>query len=56
MKAKVLRTFNDLKGKKIRRKGEIIEVTKKRFEEINSTKHGQLVKAIKDKNEKKVKK
>lgn len=53
MKVKVLRTFNDLKGKVIRKQGEIFEVTKKRYEEINSTSHGDLIEEIKeiDKNE-----
>ena len=48
MKAIVLRTFKDLKGKAIRKKGDIFEVTKKRFGEINSTEHGVLVKEIKE--------
>ena len=48
MKATVLRTFKDLKGKAIRKKGEAFELTKKRFEEINSTKHGALVKEVKE--------
>lgn len=47
MKARVLRTFNDVKGKKIRKKGEIFEVTKKRYEEINSTSYGVLIEEIK---------
>jgi len=53
MKVKTLKTFRDLKDKKIRRKGEIFEVTKKRFEEINSTKHGALVEEVKQKEMKK---
>lgn len=53
MEARVLRTFNDVKGNKIRKTGEIFEVTKKRYEEINSTKHGQLVEEIKEKEVKK---
>ncbi|WP_236910190.1 hypothetical protein [Clostridium sp. Cult3] len=48
MKAKVLRTFNDVKGNKIRKKGEIFEVTKKRYEEINSTSYGTLIEEIKE--------
>ncbi|WP_352420731.1 hypothetical protein [Proteiniborus sp.] len=47
MKVTVLRTFKDLKGKAIRKKDDVFEVTKKRFEEINSTKHGTLVKEVK---------
>ena len=46
MKVKVLRTFNDLKGETIRKKDEVFEVTDKRFKEINSTSHGELVKEI----------
>lgn len=46
MKALVLRSFNDLKGNKVRKKGETFEVAKKRFEEINSTPHGILIKQI----------
>lgn len=49
MKVKALRTFNDVKGKTIRKKDEIFEVTKKRFEEINSTKYGILVEEVKEK-------
>lgn len=47
MKVRTLRTFKDLKGKAIRSKGEIFEVAKKRFEEINSTEHGTLVEEVK---------
>lgn len=46
MKVIALRTFNDLKGNKIREKGELFEVTKKRFEEINLTHHGILIKEV----------
>lgn len=47
MKVRALRTFNDVKGNKIREKGEMFEVTKKRYEEINSTKYGVLVEEVK---------
>jgi len=46
LKAKVLRKFKDKHTKKICKKGEIIEVNKERFEEINSTSHGVLVEEV----------
>ena len=46
MKVKVLRTFKDLKGKAIRKKDEVFDVDKKRFQEINSTSHGKLVEMV----------
>ena len=48
MKVKVLKTFKDLKEQKVRKKDEIFDVTKKRFEEINSTEHGTLVREVKE--------
>lgn len=51
MRVKVVTEFIDLKNNKKRRKvGEIFEVTKKRFEEINSTSFGFLVEEIKEEN------
>ena len=51
MRVKVVTEFIDLKNNKKRRKvGEIFEVTKKRFEEINSTSYGFLVEEIKEEN------
>ncbi len=47
MRAKTVKTFYDLKAKKVRKKGDIFEVSKKRFEEINST-SGTLIKEIKE--------
>lgn len=47
MKVQALRTFKDLKGYKVRTQGEEFDITKKRFEEINSTSFGVLVKEIK---------
>lgn len=47
MKVKVLKKFKDKRKKKIYEKDEMIEVTKERFEEINSTSHGVLVEEIK---------
>lgn len=49
MKVKALKNFKDLKGKAIRKKGDIFEVTKKRYEEINSTSSGTLVEKIENK-------
>ncbi|WP_130807652.1 hypothetical protein [Senegalia massiliensis] len=43
MKSKVIRRFYDKREKKIQPIGTIIDVSKERFEEINSTKYGQLV-------------
>lgn len=51
MRVKVVTEFIDLKNNKKRRKvGEIFEVTKKRYEEINSTSFGFLVEEIKEEN------
>lgn len=49
MKAKVLVKFKDLKEGKTRIVGEIFEVNKDRLKDINNTKHGILVKEIKEK-------
>lgn len=46
MRVKVLRTFRDKETKTLHRKGEEIEITKKRYEEINSTAFGILVEEI----------
>ena len=46
MKVKVLRRFKDKYTKKIHKKGEIIEVTDERYEEINSTAHGVFVEPV----------
>ena len=53
MKVKTIVKFRDLKEKKLRKIGEEFEVTKKRFEEINSTKYGKLVEEIKEEKKKK---
>lgn len=52
MKVKAVKKFRDLKEKKVRQEGEIFEVTKKRFEEINSTSFGVLVEEIKEEKKK----
>ena len=48
MKVKVLRRFKDKYTKQLYDKGQIIEVSNERYEEINSTAHGILVKAIEE--------
>ncbi len=56
MKVKTLVKFKDLKEKKLREVGEEFEVSKTRYKEINSTKHGKLVEEIKEKKKKKTNK
>lgn len=51
MKVKVIKDFRDKYTKKIHEVGEEIEVTKERYEEINSTAHGILIKKIEEKKE-----
>jgi len=46
MKVKVLRRFKDKYTKQVYDKGQIIEVTNERYEEINSTAHGVLVEKL----------
>ena len=46
MKVKVLRSFRDKYTKQVYDKGQIIEVTNERYEEINSTTHGILVEKL----------
>lgn len=50
MLVKTRRRFKDLEEKTIRKKDEEFEVTKKRFEEINSTSFGILVEKVKESN------
>ena len=49
MKVKVLRTFRDKDTDILHGKGKEIEVTKKRYEEINSTSFGLLGEEIAEK-------
>lgn len=51
MKAKVLKDFRDKQTKEIRNQGSIIEVSKERLEEINST--SLFVEEIKEEKKKK---
>ena len=46
MKVKVLRRFKDKYTKQVYDKGQIIEVSNERYEEINSTAHGILVEKL----------
>ena len=48
MKVKVLKTFINKYSKNIYKKGEIIDVTEKRFKEINSTEYGVLAEKIRE--------
>ncbi len=49
MKVRVLKTFRDKDTNILHRKGKEIEITKKRYEEINSTSFGVLVEEIVEK-------
>jgi hypothetical protein len=51
MKVQALEQFNDMIEKVMRRKGDIFNVTEKRFEEINSTSFGILIEAIKEESQ-----
>lgn len=46
VRVKVLRTFVDKHTGKLHKKGKEMEVSKERFEEINSTAHGVLVEPV----------
>jgi len=48
LNVKVLRKFRDKYTKEVYEKGDIIEVTNERYEEINSTAHGVLVEKIQE--------
>lgn len=48
MKVKVVRQFIDRHSKTLHRKGDEIEVTAERFEEINSTSRGLIVEKIEE--------
>jgi hypothetical protein len=54
MKVRVIKDFRDKYTKKIHKTGEILEITKERYEEINSTAHGIFAKEMpEDQKEKK---
>jgi hypothetical protein len=46
LRVKILRKFRDKYTKEVYEKGDIIEVTNERYEEINSTAHGILVEKL----------
>lgn len=48
MRVKVLKIFRDKKTKILHKPNEIIEVSKGRYEEINSTAHGTFLEEIKE--------
>lgn len=48
MKVKAVQKFRDKYTKDVYEPGQVLEVTKKRFEEMNSTKHGVFVEEIKE--------
>lgn len=50
MKAKVLKTYIDRETRIKYNRGEVVEVTEERFEEINSTSHGTILGAESDSN------
>lgn len=50
MRVKVIKKFIDKKEGKVREVGEVFDITKKRFEEINSTSFGFLVEEMKEEN------
>lgn len=52
MRVKVIKDFRDKYTKKLHKAGEELEITKERYEEINSTAHGIFVKEIPEKKKK----
>lgn len=48
MKVRVLKRFKDKYTKEIYKVGQIIDITHERYEEMNSTAYGVLVKAIEE--------
>ena len=48
MKVKVIRMFLDKETKKLHRAGDVIEISKRRYQEINGTALGVFVEEIKD--------
>ena len=51
MKVRTLREFNDLQSKKLRKVGEVFEVTEKRARELTLAHNGTLVEVIEEKKE-----
>ncbi len=48
MKVRALKLFNDLQSKKLRRSGEMFEVSEKRASELITGPHGTLVEVIEE--------
>ena len=53
MKVKVLRPFRNKYSKKIHKKGEVLNISKKRYEEIVKSPHKGLIEVVEEKEEKK---
>ena len=53
MKAKVIKRYRDKNTKRIYKPGEVVDVSKKRFVEINSTKYGVFLEEIIEQKEEK---
>lgn len=43
---RVLRTFRNKYSKSLHRKGDLLSISRKRMEEINSASHGELVELV----------
>lgn len=48
MKVRALKMFNDLQSKKLRKAGEVFEVSEKRTGELVASPHGALVEVIEE--------
>ena len=46
IKARVVRTFRNKYSKSLHKRGDLLTVSQKRLEEINSTRHGELVELV----------
>lgn len=53
MKAKVIKRYRDKNTKRIHKPGEVVDVSKNRFDEINSTKYGVFLEEIIEQKEEK---
>jgi len=47
MRAECIKGFRDLKEGVLRKEGDTFDVTAERFEELNASKYGQLVREVK---------
>lgn len=55
MKVRTLREFNDLQSKKLRKVGEVFEVTEKRARELTLAHNGTLIEVIEEEKKEVVK-